>query len=126
MLCACWVVQKQVLFIWQISKYAGISLLISSLIAISDAVKVRTRTFELFAHWSLNSAVNKWMIFSKYQLLLFKFSVQRLKDLLNSLFFQILDHYEKFLEYDKNGDGSLDLTEVRNCFPELYHDQCTD
>ena len=29
--------------------------------------------------------------------------------------FQILDQYEKFQEYDKNGDGSLDLTEVSEC-----------
>ena len=28
--------------------------------------------------------------------------------------FQLLDQFDKFVEYDKNGDGSLDLTEVRN------------
>ena len=32
--------------------------------------------------------------------------------LMTQLILQILDQYDKFTEYDKNGDGSLDLTEV--------------
>lgn len=31
----------------------------------------------------------------------------------NVLWFQILDQYEKFTEYDKNRDGTLDIDEVR-------------